>query len=258
MKKLLLAVAFSFIAFNASASLVGQWDFQGGSLADSQGHFGDLQLYGNAQVVDGKLDVTGSGSNPTGWAETTGTYSGPAIQSHTLVSWITLQGLQNVAYAGSAMTIDSNLTDKFDGIVFGEQQANTWSSGSSYGERTQTFNPGFQETSIGTMIEMALSYQDLGNDLMKVTGYRDGIEIGQYTTSNASSWATGEAEILFGRRHSRNGGGLDGEIEEARLYDVALTQTEIAALTPVPEPATLALFGLGLLGFGVSRRKSVK
>ena len=68
--------------------------------------------------------MNGSGTSATGWAVTQGgSYSGPPITSKTLVSWLTLEGLENVADAGSAMTIDRVTVDHFDGIIFAERQA---------------------------------------------------------------------------------------------------------------------------------------
>jgi hypothetical protein len=41
---------------------------------------------------------------------------------------------------------------------------------------------------------------------------------------------------------------FDGRLDEIRIYDHALSQSEIAALAAVPEPSTLLLAGAGLAG----------
>ena len=253
---LLLAGLLSVVASRASAELVGQWTFNPNEeLVDRTGNFPDIGLKGNAAVtVDGELDVNGSGTTATGWAVTEGgSYSGPTITNKTLVSWITMQGLANVVQAGSAITIDRLSGDQFDGIIFGERQTDRWMNGSSFFRRTQDFSPGFQETTTGEKIQMAITYEHLGGQI-RVTGYRNGEQIGQYTADTPSSWNTGDAEVFFGQRHGTTGGGpggLDALIDEARIYDEVLTQAEIQALVPVPiipEPSSIVLAAMGLLG----------
>lgn len=224
----------------ADAALIGHWIFEGVSpQADLTGNFPDLLLQGNASINNGQLDVNGTGTNATGWAVTdsgSGAYAGPPITNKTLVSWLTLEGLEAVADEGSAMTLDRVGSDHFDGIIFAEIQSDRWMNGSTTWSRTQNFAPGFQETTTGALIQMAITYADLGGGNLQVTGYRNGLQIGQYTTPNASSWATGDAEVFFGVRHgniSAGSGALDARIEEARLYDEVLTAAQLNALAIV-------------------------
>lgn len=233
-------LAVTNLPADCAADLIGHWTFEGGSTADSTGNFGALQLYGTATIVNGELIVSRSGTVqvPQGWAKTDGSYSGPTISSKTLVSWISLTSLSDFTDFGSAMTLDTVTTDTFDGIVFGEKQQDSWMNGSNFHLRTVDFVPGFQETSIGPLIQMAYTYSVSGSDV-QITGYRDGVQIGQYVSGNAATWGTNDAEIIFGARHAIGNdpvGALNARIAEARLYDSALTPSEIAALALVGVP----------------------
>jgi len=263
-----VACALIFQSTPCQSALVGHWTFEDGSLADSTGNFGNLELKGTASIIGGALDVNGTGTTPTGWARTPGTFvsgggGGVAIGSKTLVSWVTLQSLSATTSAGSVMTLDGVTGDLFDGIVFAEQESNRWMNGSNGFSRS----PGGQftgseavESSTGNLIQMAITYQDLGGGNVQITGYRDGVSMNSYTSANFASWGADEQEVLFGARFyyidiDFATGAVDALIHEARLYDTALSQSEIQALVMVPEPSALALLGGSLAALFVLRRK---
>jgi hypothetical protein len=247
----------------SAATLVGQWTFEGGSLADTTGNFGNLQLMGTAAITNGALNVNGSDTTPTDWAQTPGAGGGLAIGSKTMVSWITLQGLEDIAKAGSAMTLGSVSADKFDGIVFAEKDANRWMSGSNEWKRSplgQFDQTAALETTINlnTIVQLAITYEIAGSDVL-ISGYRNGVPMGSYTSAGqAASWGLNEQQVIFGARTFYRGniqGGLDALIHEARLYDGALTQAEIGGLAMVPEPSAALLGGLGMLALLRRRRR---
>ncbi len=219
-------------------ALVGHWTFEAGSdLKDLTGNFPDLVLEGAAAIANGALDIDGEGFTAIGWAHTGA--GGVAIGNKTLVSWISLQGLEDVASQGSPMALDSAVTDKFDAIVFGERNFNRWMNGSSNFLRTPAeqfenieLSEEFEPTPDGTMIMLAITYKDLGGGQVEITGYKNGEVMGSYTSGNFATWAAGEQEVLFGPRHTSPGthGALDALIHEARLYSKAATAGEIQAL----------------------------
>jgi hypothetical protein len=233
--------------------LIGHWTFEAGEeLVDVEGHFPPLQLIGNASVANGTLDVNGVGTNATGWAVTgtaNGGYTGPTIANKTLVVWLQMDSFS--ASAGSALSVDRERFDTFDGVVLGERETQRWMAGSTGYARTQNFAPGFEEVEAGmsaAVIQMAISYRtDPSANVMRIDMSRNGVLIGNYSRSMAefATWPTGEAKVTFGVRHdvSRNRtfgpGAIDAHIHEARLYGTALTRAEIAALKMYkPLPAT--------------------
>jgi hypothetical protein len=144
-----------------------------------------------------------------------------------------------VAKAGAPIALDSSPGDKFDGIVFAERNVNRWMNGSSGFQRTPTeqFDQAeiSEEKSLGNSIMLAITYQNLGDGQVQITGYRNGALMGQYDSGNFASWVAGEQEVLFGPRHTSpvtnaTNGALDALVHEARLYGKAGTADEILAL----------------------------
>ncbi len=228
----LLTAGLFIITLSLSAQLppglIGHWKFEGSNPnADLTGNWGDLVLAGGASFVGGKLDVV------NGSLVRTTSYSGPAISSKTLVSFLNLDDLS--VRAGSAITIDKTNIDQFDGIVYAERQPFRWMAGSNSYTRTQDFVPGFAETTPDEEIMVAITYEVIGANV-QITLYRNGIQYGTYLDNPVVGYDSTNAEVLFGARHTPPSGGLrggiDGQIEEAMIFDRALTPAEIQSLSP--------------------------
>lgn len=98
-----LALVLALASSAAQATMIGQWTFEGANpLQDATGHFSGLQLYGNASVSNGALNLNGSGTTPTGWGRAYG-YTGSALSDKTMVAWITMENLASTAFAGAPM-----------------------------------------------------------------------------------------------------------------------------------------------------------
>jgi len=211
-------------------NLVGWWTFESGEeLVDLTGNFDDIVLH-EAEVENGKL-VLGDGM----WANARG-YSGPDVTEKTLVAWLIMQGLDLMQ--GGPLAIDEISIDQFDAIVYGEREPRRWMAGSSFFRRTQDADPGFEEKTTGELIQMAISYEDDGGEA-HVRIYRNGDKIGDYTQGPLVTWEAGDTEALFGIRAyigTTPYGWIDAVVEEARIYNVVLSQNEINGLQVGGEP----------------------
>ncbi|HTQ11058.1 MAG TPA: GH32 C-terminal domain-containing protein [Fimbriimonadaceae bacterium] len=169
------------------------------------------------------------------------------VRDKTFVVWASPANL--IQRGGSALTLDDGRSH-FDGIVFGELSPAKWMPGSDYYARTsreqeawpaETVTPasappnapsrtvgkarGFED-----FVEMAISYRG-----REVSVYRNGRLYAHYDMASEPQEFGEPATVLFGRRHLDAGdpqGSFEGRIRDARIYDVALSQEQIAALRP--------------------------
>ena len=84
---------------------------------------------------------------------------------------------------------------------------------------------------------------DITTDTLKV--FFDGLQIGAAAGYDVSAPAEGETELGFGD--------VGGNIAHHELWDNWVMAE--GAFPAIPEPSTLTLFGLGLVGLGASRRR---
>ena len=239
---LIKVYAFSCITFlqvansTTTPQLVGQWTFEpGNELNDIQGNFNDLTLHG-AVVANGSLDV-----GEYAWANSIG-YYGPALSEKTMIAWVRIDKLASSTNApfsgGSALTIDIQNTDHFDGIVYAERQIGRWMAGSNYYQRTLDPVPGYQETTTNELVKIAICYKKYNSsNLTQVHIYRNDELIGSYVKGPLLTFAGSNVEIVFGLRHTLPNGALpgrpwlDAKIEEARIYSGCLSKEALESVT---------------------------
>lgn len=154
-------------------------------------------------------------------------WAADADTDKTLVSWASLDNLAQCG--GSILTIQNQ--DKFDAIVFGEKAAARWMAGSNFFARTQDNQMAYPEetASTDTVVQMAIVYK--GNS---ITIYRDGELYASYEAENIGLLRHRNSMAVFGLRHvgAQTGQRFSGKIEDARIYEYALTQAEIQGLKP--------------------------
>ncbi len=147
------------------------------------------------------------------------------IRDKTLVAWVYLDN--TTQRGGSTLTIDDQASH-FDGIVFGERAPGKWMAGSDMFRRSTVDQSAWPAETAGpdTLVQMAIVYR--GNE---IAIYRNGQEYARYSIENPREFGPRSA-IVIGLRHIEAGDRacFAGRIEEARVYDVALTREQIAAL----------------------------
>jgi cytochrome c553 len=175
------------------------------------------ELGGGAKIHAGKLHLSGNAFLKTEPLP-------KDIREKTLEAWISLSSLDQ--RGGSALTIETDGGGQFDGIVYGEREAGKWIAGSESFARTKDLAAP-KEPLADSLVHVAVVYR--ADNSIQI--YRNGVPYAPaYTPSSGlRTYPAGRAHLLFGLRHTGANNFLNGDIEEARLYDRALTAEEIAA-----------------------------
>jgi len=194
-----------------------RWTFDGGT-NDSPG-----ELLGGATVREGRLILDGRGAFFRSAA------LDRSLREKSLEAWVWPTTL--VQRGGGVVTVETADGLTFDSLVFGESEARKWMAGSD-GRRRSANLKGPEETAKpGEWIHLVVTYRTDHS----IALYRNGEPYGApYTPTGDQTtlrmFEANSARVLLGKRHT--GGGTPffaGEIEEARLYDRALTTHEVAA-----------------------------
>ena len=205
------------------------WSFDDAAAKDRTGRFAHTQLTAGARVENGRLILNGNG----GTLLATGRAGQIPLQDKTLVAWVAPANLTQ--RGGSALTIaaQANALASFDGIVFGELAPAKWMAGSDFWRRTEQQQNGWpaETAAANTFVQVALVYR--GNEIV---AYRNGREYSRHRIKEAQAFDAASL-VVIGPRVPGNTDFFAGAIDDARIYDRALTAEEIAALKPNTEGA---------------------
>ena len=148
-----------------------------------------------------------------------------SLHDKTLVAWVAPANLDQ--RGGSALTIEDG-NAHFDGIVFAERSPAKWMAGSDNFRRTALEQAGWptETATADTLVQIAIAYRG-----EEITVYRNGEEYSRHVIREPQPFDA-ESIVIIGQRHLRNGDFFTGAVEDARIYDRALTAAEIADLQP--------------------------
>lgn len=204
----------------AVAPPVAAWTFEG----DARDLVGGLhgELHGDAVIRDGRLVLDGQGD----FIQTSPL--GKELRAKTLEVWVAPANLEQ--RGGGVLTVEAKDGGVFDSLVFAEAEPRRWMAGSESLVRTRGFGGPAETAGPGEFVHLALVYHPDN----RIELFRNGEPYGRsYRPSgdggSLRTFAAGTYRVLLGRRHT--GGGnpwFAGAIEEARLYDRALSTNEVA------------------------------
>ncbi len=151
-----------------------------------------------------------------------------ALRDKTLVVWAAPANLTQ--HGGSALTIDDSRSH-FDGVVFAERSPAKWMAGSDNYRRTALQQDAWpvETAAATTFVQLAAVYRG-----REVVVYRNGSEYSRHAIKEPQTFGS-DSLVLIGPRHAGNGDFFAGAVDDARIYDRALTVEEIAALRPNEE-----------------------
>ncbi len=211
----------------AGVAPVARWDFERGP-RDTVGKLHG-QIEGGAVIRNGRLVLDGRKAYlrtpPLPFA----------LAAKTLEVWAAPGNLEQ--RGGGVMAVENTAGDRFDAIILAEDDSRRWRAGSEEGERSKAL-PGEPETAnAGQFIQLAIVY---GAD-STISVYRNGEPYGPSATKGELvEHAAGKSRVLLGlRNRGASDGFFAGEIEEARLYDRALTADEVASTFRAGTPSAL-------------------
>jgi len=145
----------------------------------------------------------------------------------TLVAWV---APANLTQRSAGVLTQDNMAGHFDAIMFAELAEGKWMAGSDWYRRTERNQKDWpvETADAKTFVQMAITYKG-----KQITIYRNGKQYARYVTEGAPL-AFGVSGVVVMGRHTADPRSkyFAGEIDDSRIYDVALSVAQIAALKP--------------------------
>eukprot|EP01119_Soliformovum_irregulare_P013316 TRINITY_DN3528_c0_g1_i2.p1 TRINITY_DN3528_c0_g1~~TRINITY_DN3528_c0_g1_i2.p1 ORF type:complete len:878 (+),score=226.16 TRINITY_DN3528_c0_g1_i2:679-3312(+) len=200
---------------------VSEWNFEDGTCRDAYGT-ADGTLIGDAYIEAGQLVLSGYGYMESQFLQKN------ISPNKTLEVGLYLDS--TFQHGGSPVSLFNTVTGDFDALVYGQVQAFTWFPYSNNDERIPTMGPRSQTELDGDVNQLVkLTFVQVENVGMSI--YRNGQEIESAPTNGTFILYPGDKSKIFlgilGTNSQVSQGFISARIEYARLYDFALTESQV-------------------------------
>jgi hypothetical protein len=255
-KVLLVGLVLAMTASMASATLVARYEFQGNyidSTGDVDGNYQNGTPYGNASIggmlpagpQQGYLVLNNVSPAPASYVDIGFfTILDPVPHAFTLAAWILpdIEAAKDkpIVQKGDEFGIKVKSNDTLE-VYFQSAVSGGWYGANIPGTRVS------QVWADGKFHHVAGTYDPT---VAQIKLYVDGVLEATNTFAGTAGWVVGDTIVQdatknwnIGRDSKNTTRLFTGLIDDVRIYNNALTAAEVKAL--IPEPATLAMLGLG-------------
>jgi hypothetical protein len=217
---------------------------------------GGTPSYNQAAIPGQSFGATASLDGSSFWTATASKYSA-LTNDMTVMAWINPASITGTSSGHSTVIFGTTVGAGGWGFGFYGTEQGAGAEGRpyfvNYGVASYDLGPGFTQIAAGSWVNLAVTKSSTTG----VSFFINGTLIGTLSSATASGFGPASDNWYIG-----NGADLArnfvGGIDELRIYDGVLSQSQIQSISAIPEPSTYAaLVGFTALGLAAwSRRRT--